>query len=260
MVAHVPWGQALKALFVPEIERTAAYATAFVAILGTTISPYLFFWQAGQEIEEERRSHAKPLCVTPKDASAALKRHPHRHVDRHGVQHARLRRLVFATAATLNAHGITDIETSSQAARGPSPVAGRPRLPHVRHGHHRHRAAGGTGPCRLRRLCDDRDVRDSVQPRREAVKSAFFYAVIAATTFAGASLQAIGINPVKALYWSAVDQRGPGCAADGADDADRAQSARDGTADAVQRQCYYRLGSDADDGCPSAVFFWSLIS
>ena len=47
MVAHVPWGHALRSLMVPELQFNAAYATAFVAILGTTISPYLFFWQAG---------------------------------------------------------------------------------------------------------------------------------------------------------------------------------------------------------------------
>ena len=52
LVADVPWGQALRSLVVPEIKFNAAYATAFVAILGTTISPYLFFWQAAQEIEE----------------------------------------------------------------------------------------------------------------------------------------------------------------------------------------------------------------
>ena len=52
-------------MVIPHVERTAAFATGFVAILGTTISPYLFFWQAAQEIEEEQRTHAKPLYVAP---------------------------------------------------------------------------------------------------------------------------------------------------------------------------------------------------
>ena len=65
-VADVPWGTALKSLFVPSIDLTGGYAMAMVAILGTTISPYLFFWQAGQEVEEEHRHHTKPLCVSPK--------------------------------------------------------------------------------------------------------------------------------------------------------------------------------------------------
>src|ERR1044072_6556284 len=64
-VAHIPWPQALRSLVVPEIEWNAAYATAFVAILGTTISPYLFFWQSAHEVEEQRRRHAKPLYMTP---------------------------------------------------------------------------------------------------------------------------------------------------------------------------------------------------
>ena len=74
LVAHVPWGHALRSLVVPELQFNAAYATAFVAILGTTISPYLFFWQAGQEIEEQHRHHAKPLCITPKSAGPELQR------------------------------------------------------------------------------------------------------------------------------------------------------------------------------------------
>jgi Mn2+/Fe2+ NRAMP family transporter len=69
LVAHVPWGRALRSLVVPEVQLNAAYATAFVAILGTTISPYLFFWQAGQEIEEQHRHHAKPLCLTAREAA-----------------------------------------------------------------------------------------------------------------------------------------------------------------------------------------------
>ena len=63
MVAHVPWPHALRSLVVPELQWNVAYATALVAILGTTISPYLFFWQASQEIEEQHRGHAKPSAL-----------------------------------------------------------------------------------------------------------------------------------------------------------------------------------------------------
>jgi len=73
-VADVPWGTALRSLFIPSVDLTRAYAMAVVAILGTTISPYLFFWQAGQEVEEERRHHAKPLCVSPKGTGPELAR------------------------------------------------------------------------------------------------------------------------------------------------------------------------------------------
>src|SRR4051794_25911731 len=71
---HVPWNEALKALLVPQVEWSAAFATGFVAILGTTISPYLFFWQAAQEIEEERRTHSKPLYVSPRQAGPEMAR------------------------------------------------------------------------------------------------------------------------------------------------------------------------------------------
>src|SRR6478672_1340695 len=67
-VADVPWDTALKSLILPRIELTGPSAMAMVAILGTTISPYLFFWQAGQEVEEQHRHHVKPLCITPKIA------------------------------------------------------------------------------------------------------------------------------------------------------------------------------------------------
>jgi len=73
-VAGVPWGEALTSLIIPRIEWTPAYATAVVAILGTTISPYLFFWQASQEIEEQHRHKVKPLCITPKEAGPELER------------------------------------------------------------------------------------------------------------------------------------------------------------------------------------------
>ena len=87
-VADVPWGTALKSLFVPSIELTGAYAMAMVAILGTTISPYLFFWQAGQEVEEQHRHHTKPLCVSPKTGGPGTCPDPHRYDYRHGVQFA----------------------------------------------------------------------------------------------------------------------------------------------------------------------------
>src|SRR5206468_11984470 len=71
---HLPWGLAVRGVLVPHIEWTAAFATGFVAILGTTISPYLFFWQAAQEIEEGRRFHLKPLHATPRRAGPEMKR------------------------------------------------------------------------------------------------------------------------------------------------------------------------------------------
>jgi NRAMP (natural resistance-associated macrophage protein)-like metal ion transporter len=203
-VAHIPWGHATRSLFVPEIQWTAAYATGFVAILGTTISPYLFFWQAAQEVEEEHRHHAKPLCVTPGKAEAELRKIRNDTLIGMAFSTIISIAIVFATAATLNAHGITDVETSAQAAEALRPVAGN--LAYALF------AVGiiGTGMLAVPVLAGSAayaltemfGIASSLDAKPR--KARFFYAVIAATTFAGASLEAIGINPVKALFWSAV--------------------------------------------------------
>ena len=124
IVAHVPWGEALTSLVVPRIEYTGAYATAVVAILGTTISPYLFFWQASQEIEEQKRHKAKPLCITPKDAGPELKRIRVDTLTGMAFSSIVSLAIVFATAATLHANGVLDIGTSTQAAEALRPIAG----------------------------------------------------------------------------------------------------------------------------------------
>lgn len=203
-VAHVPWGTALRSLVIPEIELSSAYAMGLVAILGTTISPYLFFWQAGQEIEEERRSHSKPLYVAPRAAGPEIKRI--RDDTLIGMAFSTLVSvaIVFASAATLHASGVTHIDTSAQAAEALRPLAGR--FASVLF------AVGiiGTGMLAVPVLAGSAayamtevfGIASSLDAK--PAKARFFYAVIAATTFAGASLQAIGISPVKALYWSAV--------------------------------------------------------
>ena len=203
-VVHVPWGQALTALVVPQIEWNAEYATAFVAILGTTISPYLFFWQAGQEVEEERRHRSKPLYINPKAAGPELKRI---RIDTlTGMAFSTLVSLaiVFAAAATLNAHGITDVQTSAQAAEALRPVAGQFAFALF--------ALGiiGTGLLAVPVLagsaayavCEAVGVAGSLDAK--PLQARTFYATIAATTLAGAALAPIGIDPVRALYWAAV--------------------------------------------------------
>ena len=67
-------GTALTSTLVPQLVFDKLHAMAMVAVLGTTISPYLFFWQAGQEVEELRRRHVKALCITPRQAGSELSR------------------------------------------------------------------------------------------------------------------------------------------------------------------------------------------
>ena len=204
MVAGVPWGHALRSLLVPELQWNAAYATAFVAILGTTISPYLFFWQAGQEIEEQHRHHAKPLCLTPKSAGPELKRI--RLDTLVGMAFSTLISLaiVFATAATLHASGVRDITTSSQAAEALRPIAGQFAFAMF--------AVGiiGTGLLAVPVLAGSAayavtemaGIAGSLDAKPLAAR--LFYGTIAATTLAGAALNGVGVDPARALYWAAV--------------------------------------------------------
>ncbi|HJQ15913.1 MAG TPA: divalent metal cation transporter [Allosphingosinicella sp.] len=203
-VAGVPWTHALRSLVVPEIQWNAAYATALVAILGTTISPYLFFWQAGQEVEEQHRHHAKPLCIAPREAGSELARI--RMDTLVGMAFSTIVSLaiVFATAATLHANGIRDITTSSQAAEALRPIAGQFAFLMF--------ALGiiGTGLLAVPILAGSAayavtemaGVAGSLDAKPLAAR--LFYGTIAAMTLAGAALNAVGVDPVRALYWAAV--------------------------------------------------------
>ena len=203
-VANVPWPHALRSLVVPELQFNTAYATAFVAILGTTISPYLFFWQAGQEIEEEHRHHAKPLCLTASTAGPELRRI--RLDTLTGMAFSTLISLaiVFATAATLHANGVHDIETSSQAAEALRPIAGQFAFAMF--------AIGiiGTGLLAVPVLAGSAayavtemaGMAGSLDAK--PLSARLFYGTIAATTLAGAALNGVGIDPARALYWAAV--------------------------------------------------------
>jgi Mn2+/Fe2+ NRAMP family transporter len=203
-VAGVPWGHALAALVIPEIQWTSAYATAIVAILGTTISPYLFFWQAGQEIEEQHRHHAKPLCVTPREAGPELKRIRLDTLTGMAFSTIISITIVYATAATLHAHGITDITTSAQAAEALRPIAGPFAFALF--------ALGiiGTGLLAVPVLAGSAayavtemvGVAGSLDAK--PMRARLFYATIAITTLLGASLNYVGVDPARALYWAAV--------------------------------------------------------
>lgn len=203
-VAHVPWPHALRSLVVPELQFNAAYATAFVAILGTTISPYLFFWQAGQEIEEQHRHHAKPLCLTAATAGPELKRIQLDTLTGMAFSTIISLAIVFATAATLHASGVRDITTSSQAAEALRPIAGQFAFAMF--------AVGiiGTGLLAVPVLAGSAAYAVTEMAGKagsldaKPLSARLFYGTIAATTLAGASLNGIGIDPARALYWAAV--------------------------------------------------------
>ena len=204
MVAHVPWPHALRSLVVPELQWNAAYATALVAILGTTISPYLFFWQAGQEIEEQRRHHVKPLCITPREAGPELRRIRLDTLTGMAFSTIVSLAIVFATAATLNANGVTDITTSSQAAEALRPIAGQFAFAMfaigiIGTGLLAVPVLAGSAAYAVAELAGTPGSLDA-KPKQARL----FYATIAITTLAGASIDQIGIDPARALYWAAV--------------------------------------------------------
>ncbi|HET6389667.1 divalent metal cation transporter [Hyphomicrobium sp.] len=202
--AHVPWSTALYGTFVPQFEFDRAHAMGLVAVLGTTISPYLFFWQAGQEVEELHRRHVKPLCVTPRNAGRELSRIRTDTMVGMGVSNLIALFIIFATAATLHANGVTEIQTSSQAAEALRPVAGVFTFALF--------AVGiiSTGMLAVPVLAGSAAYgvseffgwRQGLDHKPREAKA--FYATIAVATLGGAALNFTSIDPIKALYWSAV--------------------------------------------------------
>jgi NRAMP (natural resistance-associated macrophage protein)-like metal ion transporter len=200
----LPWDQALAATFLPTIHFGAHHATAMVAILGTTISPYLFFWQAGQEVEEQQRKHAKALCISPKNAGAQFARIRVDTLFGMGVSNMVALFIIFAAAATLHANGIKDIESSAQAAEALRPIAGDFSFALF--------AAGiiGTGMLAVPVLAGSAAYAVSEVFQwteglgRRPREAKAFYATIAVATLAGAALNFTALDPIKALYWSAV--------------------------------------------------------
>ena len=205
LVVHVPWRLVGHSLIVPRITWSASYLTAVVAILGTTISPYLFFWQAEEEVEEiKERPKARPLERAPEQAPAEFERI---RIDTYvgmGLSNAVALFIILTTAATLNAHGVTDIQTSAQAAEALRPIAGRFAFFVF--------ALGiiGTGLLALPVLAGSSAYALGetfgwhVGLARKPNRAKAFYGCIAAATLIGILLNFSPIDPIKALFWSAV--------------------------------------------------------
>jgi Mn2+/Fe2+ NRAMP family transporter len=152
LVVDVPWGKVVVDTLVPSFSWQKDYIVSIVAVLGTTISPYLFFWQASEEAEDE---HAKPgaeiLILAPEQAPAEIHRIRLDTYVGMGFSNLIALFIIITTAATLNAHGITDIQTSSQAAEALRPIAGV--FTFAVFAADRHRDARRARPRGLGRLC-----------------------------------------------------------------------------------------------------------
>jgi NRAMP (natural resistance-associated macrophage protein)-like metal ion transporter len=204
-VAHVDWGHALHATILPSLYFNGRYFTTLIAVLGTTISPYLFFWQASEEAEDvrdNRKEHA--LKWAPWQAQEQFERIRVDTVVGMGFSNLVALFIILTTAATLHVAGITDIQTSAEAAKALEPLAGRFAFVLF--------ALGiiGTGLLAVPVLAGSAAYgvaeafkwRASLERRpREARR---FYGVLAVATLIGLALNFVGINPIRALFWSAV--------------------------------------------------------
>jgi NRAMP (natural resistance-associated macrophage protein)-like metal ion transporter len=203
--AHISWGQALAGVLVPRFIWSGDYFTTIVAILGTTISPYLFFWQASQEAEDQRVDATKQPLID-KHYGAQKEFHRIRADTIVGMAFSNLIALsiIVTAAATLHAAGKTDIQTSAQAAEALRPIAGE--FAEIIF------ALGivGTGLLAIPVLAGatayavGEGGRWPVGLARKPKKAAAFYAVLALSAAIGIALNFTSINPISALYWSAV--------------------------------------------------------
>jgi Mn2+/Fe2+ NRAMP family transporter len=207
---HLPWKQAFFESsypwsFLPKDSSLKDYAAMVVAVLGTTISPYLFFWQASQEVEDKlRRPHAQPLRAHPEYASEHLSRIKFDTLVGMVFSNVIALCIVLATAVTLNEQGITNIQTSAQAAEALRPVAGE--LAYVIF------ALGiiGTGLLAVPVLAGSAAYAVSeLYGWTSGLSHDFheargFYLIIVAATGIGTLISYLELDPIQALVWSAI--------------------------------------------------------
>ena len=204
-VVGVPWGTVAYHLVVPHVEWTTAYFTIVVAIFGTTISPYLFFWQASEEVEEVREDPAaKPILEAPAEAPRQFQRIRLDTLVGMAASNLVALFIVLTTAATLNAHGVTNIETSADAAKALKPIAGEFAFAVFALG------IVGTGLLAVPvlagsaayALCET--VGWNIGLDERPARAPAFYWTIAAAIVLGAALNFTSLDPIKALIFSAV--------------------------------------------------------
>jgi NRAMP (natural resistance-associated macrophage protein)-like metal ion transporter len=204
-IVNVSWGKVALYTFIPHIDWSSDYLVTVVAVFGTTISPYLFFWQAETEVEDQQeRPGAEPLTWAPDQAAEEMRRIE---IDTYigmGASNLVALFIVVTAAATLNLHGITDIRTSADAAQALRPLAGAFAFTVF--------AAGiiGTGLLALPVLAGSaayalgEALNWPVGLARLWYQARAFYGTIAVATALGVVMNYLPIDPMKALFWSAV--------------------------------------------------------
>ena len=204
-VVRVPWGEAIKGLLIPRMSYDRTFLTTLVAVLGTTILPYLFIWQSSQEAEEQRIDKTKkPLKRDLSDHEPELRRIRLDTVIGMAFSNLIAIAIVMTTAATLHAHGITDISSSAQAAAALKPLAGD--FAELLF------ALGiiGTGLLAVPVLAGSTAYaigegrKWPVGLSRRPKQAVAFYGVLSLSAGLGIALNFTSLDPIKALYWSAV--------------------------------------------------------
>jgi NRAMP (natural resistance-associated macrophage protein)-like metal ion transporter len=204
-VVHIPWPQVLINTVLPQVSWKPGYITTVVAVFGTTISPYLFFWQASQEVEEQQANpQAQNLKDAPDQAKANFSRIKADTIIGMGFSNLVAFCIILTTAVTLHLHGVTNIQTSAQAASALRPIAGEFAFWLF--------SAGiiGTGLLAIPVLAGSAayamagafDWRNSLELKPRVALG--FYGIITISTVIGVGLCFTPIDPIKALYWSAV--------------------------------------------------------
>jgi Mn2+/Fe2+ NRAMP family transporter len=201
---HVPWGEVAFRTVWPRFTPNAEAATVVVGIFGTTISPYLFFWQASEEVEEMQERSGTALIGHALAAPSELRRIAWDTWSGMFYSNITAYFIILATAVTLNVAGITDIQTAAQAANALRPLAGD--LAFVLF------ALGilGVGLIGVPVLAGSAAYAVSETMgwksglERSAADARGFYGVIAVSILVGIGLEYSPIDPMKALFWSAV--------------------------------------------------------
>ncbi len=203
-IARPDWAQVLRASLVPELHWSREYLAVLVGILGTSISPYLFFWQAAEEVEEERA--AGRLTVAQREGASKAELSAARNDVLAGMFFSNfvMYFIILTTAATLHAHGITHVETARQAAEALRPLAGNGAywlftLGLIVTGILGVPVLAGSSAYAISEAMAWRaslDRRPRLAPQ--------FYAVLATAMAVGLALDFAGFNAVKMLFWSAV--------------------------------------------------------
>lgn len=204
---RIPWGRVLLGTVIPSFADSHAsrlMLLTIVAVFGTTISPYLFFWQASQEAEESHLSHRRRQSAAARAGSGHFRQISIDTWIGMAVSNVVGFFIMVTTAATLHAHGVTSIDTASQAAEALRPIAGELTFilfaaGIVGTGLLAVPVLGGSAAYALTELLG---LKASLElPARRARG---FYAILVFATAAGAGLAASGLNPIALLFWTAV--------------------------------------------------------